>query len=92
MAIVEKSKSNHFQCRCKFCPTFSLGCLAKAAPKVAKIFVIPDGPKKEDHVENMFCAYGRSDCIKQKQGCKCPTCPVHKKYDLDKVYYCFGGE
>lgn len=78
-------------CRCKFCPTYSFGCLLKATPKLAKTYLEPRGPEKEEYVENMFCAYSKSSCIKVKKTCKCPNCPVHKKYELDKMYYCFGG-
>ncbi len=91
MAQVEKNKTNLLRCRCKFCPTYSLGCLLKATPQITKVFLMPNGPAKAEKVENMFCAYGVSNCIKEKKGCKCPGCPIFKKYQLDKMYYCLGG-
>jgi hypothetical protein len=91
MPQVEKNKSNLIQCRCKFCPSYPLGCLIKASPQMAKIFLTPGGAEKEAHVENLFCAFGSSNCIKDKKGCKCPGCPVHKKYNLEEVYYCLGA-
>jgi len=91
MAIVDKTKKNIVRCRCKFCPSFSFGCLMKAAPQMTKIFLSSaDSLKKETHVENLFCAFEPSNCIKEKKGCKCPGCPVHKEYGLDKIYYCLG--
>lgn len=91
MSEIEKTKKNMFLCRCKFCPTYSLGCLVKATPQIVKAFLEPRGSEKEKKVENMFCVYGSSRCIKEKKGCKCPKCPVFKKYQLDKTYYCLGG-
>lgn len=88
---MEKTKANLLHCRCKFCPSYSFGCLLKAGPGMAKVFLESDGPKKEAHVESLFCAYGLSNCIKEKKGCKCPGCPVFKKYQLDKMYHCLGG-
>lgn len=91
--VVDKSKKNILQCRCKFCPSYSFGCLMKAAPQMTKIFLTPGkNLQGETQVENLFCAFAPSRCIKEKKGCKCPGCPVHKKYNLDKIYYCFGGE
>lgn len=90
---VEKTKKNLLQCRCKICPSYPLGCLLKATPGLTKIFVSPESSlEKQAHVESLFCAFEESDCIKAKKGCKCPRCPVHQKYGLDKIYYCFGGE
>jgi hypothetical protein len=89
---VDRTKKNLLQCRCKFCPSYSLGCLLKATPQMTKVFLTPGSLEKETHVESLFCAYGSSNCIKAKKGCECPECPVHKKYDLDKIYYCLGGE
>lgn len=91
MTDVKKSKKNLLRCRCKFCPSYSFGCLLKAGPSMAKVFLLPNGPEKEEHVESLFCAYGSSHCIKEKKGCKCPSCPVFKEYQLDKMYYCLGG-
>jgi hypothetical protein len=91
MAQVEKTKTNLLSCRCKFCPSYPFRCLLKAAPKMTKVFLMPDGPGKEAHVESLFCAYEPSNCIKEGNGCKCPGCLVFKKYQLDKMYYCLGG-
>ena len=88
--MVDKTRKNLLQCSCKFCPSYSLGCLLKATPSMTKVFLT--GMEKETHVESLFCAFEPSTCIKQKKGCKCPGCPVHKKYNLDKIYYCLGGE
>jgi hypothetical protein len=91
MIQVEKRKINLMRCRCKFCPSYPFGCLLKAAPKMTKVFLIPNGPKKETHVESLFCAFEPSNCVKEKKGCNCPGCPVFKKYQLDKNYFCLGG-
>jgi hypothetical protein len=39
-----------------------------------------------------FCLTGKSpDCIFEKKGCLCPTCPVTKALGLKKAYYCIRG-
>jgi len=88
MTQVERTKKNIFSCQCKFCPSYSAGCLLKAAPQMAKVFLVPGSLKKETQLENLFCAYPASKCIKEKKGCKCPSCPVQKEYDLNGAYYC----
>ena len=40
----------------------------------------------------LFCVTGKSrDCIFEKKGCTCPTCPVTKILGLKKAYYCVKG-
>jgi len=42
--------------------------------------------------ELLFCVVGKSkDCIFEKKGCICPTCPVTKILGLKKAYYCIRG-
>ncbi len=90
MTQVEKSKKNILKCRCKFCPTYTWGCLLKAAPQMTKIFAVPGALGKEEKVENLFCAYGKSGCIKEGKKCLCPNCPVHKAYGLEGMFYCLA--
>lgn len=90
---VEKNKKNLLQCRCKTCPSYSLGCLIKAGPKIAKTFLSSQKSlEKETHLESLFCAFEKSDCIGNKKGCRCPDCAVYKKYGLNKAYYCQDSE
>jgi Protein of unknown function (DUF2769) len=40
----------------------------------------------------LFCMTGKSpDCIFEKKGCICPTCPVRAVLGLKKAYYCIKG-
>jgi hypothetical protein len=42
--------------------------------------------------ELLFCVTKKSpDCIFEKRGCICPTCPVRAILDLKKAYYCIKG-
>ncbi|MDD1694640.1 MAG: DUF2769 domain-containing protein [Methanoregula sp.] len=42
--------------------------------------------------ELLFCVAGKSpDCIFEKKGCLCPTCPVTQVLGLKKAYYCIRG-
>ncbi len=42
--------------------------------------------------ELLFCVTGKSqDCMFEKKGCICPTCPVRAVLGLKKAYYCIKG-
>ena len=42
--------------------------------------------------ELLFCVTGKSaDCIFEKKGCICPSCPVKSILGLKKAYYCIKG-
>lgn len=43
--------------------------------------------------EIAFCisTTGKSKCIKEENGCLCPSCPVQDKMGLKHVYYCIRG-
>lgn len=42
--------------------------------------------------ELLFCITGKSaDCIFEKKGCRCPSCPVTKILGLKSAYYCIRG-
>jgi hypothetical protein len=42
--------------------------------------------------ELLFCIAGTSsNCMFDKKGCRCPTCPARPFPDLKKAYYCIQG-
>ena len=42
--------------------------------------------------ELLFCMIGKSqECIKEENGCICPTCPVTAAMGLKHGYYCTKG-
>jgi hypothetical protein len=43
--------------------------------------------------EIAFClgTTGKSNCIKEEQGCLCPGCPVLEAEGFSHVYYCTRG-
>jgi Protein of unknown function (DUF2769) len=41
-----------------------------------------------EHMEEMFCAYGRSKIVTEERGCMCTSCEVHKCSNLDNSYFC----
>ena len=43
-----------------------------------------------EHLELMFCAFEKSNCIHENRGCLCEKCPVHKKYALNNEDYCLN--
>lgn len=42
--------------------------------------------------QKTFCFSGKSKCIKEKKGCICGGCLVHKKFNFKNWYYCFSGK
>ena len=49
---------------------------------------------KKDHMEGMFCAFEKSNCIDTEKGCICGKCELYKENSLNKGYYCLatGGK
>lgn len=48
----------------------------------------------KDTGEFLFCVRGKSEnCIKEKKGCMCPTCPIAAKYNIGVLnnFYCING-
>lgn len=90
---VDKTKANLKKCNCMNCPSYSLGCKMKAMPKNMMEMMKSD-ISDVDHMEAMFCAFGKSTCIGEPKGCVCSDCQLHKEYNLDKMYYCLseGGQ
>ena len=51
---------------------------------------IPYDVSHLEHLELMFCAFEKSNCIHENRGCLCEKCPVHKKYALNNEDYCLN--
>ncbi len=83
---VERSRENLKECQCMHCPSYTTGCKIKSMPE--NIMNLMEGLSETDHFECMFCAYEKSNCIKENKGCLCEDCPVHKKYGLEQESYC----
>lgn len=49
----------------------------------------PSYPGAEE--ELLYCARGASEAAIERDGCKCPECPVWLKYRLGRQYYCDTG-
>jgi hypothetical protein len=90
---VDKTKTNVKNCICTACPSFGFACQMKAKPKNTMEMMKHD-IFHVDHMEILFCAFDKSNCIDAPKGCVCPDCPVHSEYKLDKMYYCLanGGQ
>jgi len=86
MSKPAKTKENLKKCICMSCPSYTLGCKMKSMPK-NMIGMMGDISKK-DHFEGLFCAFEKSNCITEKKGCVCATCPVYKENNLEKLYFC----
>ena len=93
MSQVAKTKENLGKCKCSTCPTYTLACKIKAIPQGIADLLKSD-ISKEEHIEAMFCAFGKSRCITEEKGCVCTACPVHAEYDLSNTYFCMenGGK
>ena len=88
---VEKTKENLKKCICMDCPSYTMGCKIRSIPE--NLFKLAEDLEKVDHYEKMFCAFSKSACIKEDEGCICPECEIHKMYDLNREDYCIvsGG-
>lgn len=86
---VEKSKENLKMCICMKCPSYSLKCKVKSMP--GNILHYVEGLEKQEHFESLFCAFDKSDCITENNGCVCPECKVAEKNDLKNIGFCFHG-
>ncbi|MBR5599134.1 MAG: DUF2769 domain-containing protein, partial [Alphaproteobacteria bacterium] len=74
---VEKNVENIRNCLCFNCPSYTRWCKNKN-----NVDDMCDDISIEniDHLEVMFCAFDKSECIKEHRGCLCDKCSVHKKY------------
>lgn len=88
---VEKNKENLKSCICMDCPSYSMGCKIRSMPE--NLFKLAEDLEKVEHYEKMFCAFDKSECIKEDKGCLCQNCKVHQKYALNREDYCIvtGG-
>lgn len=83
---VEKSQINLGLCICRQCPSYSFFCKVKELP--INMANLVEDISKEHHVESLFCAVGKSQCIEHEKICICSECKVHKSYELTEGYYC----
>ncbi len=84
---VDKTIDNVKGCLCRSCPSYSSHCKLKSGE------YLPFDISHLSHLEVMFCAFEKSNCIHENRGCLCGKCPVHKKYALNNEDYCLctGG-
>jgi len=94
---VEKNKENLMKCICmKKCPSYTFACKVKSMPSnTAELLkgVTKGDLSETEHLEGVFCAFGKSNCIVDEKGCVCPDCEVYKNNNLSNMYYCLieGG-
>lgn len=86
MSKVEKTKENLKKCLCMKCPSYTFFCKMKSMP--GNMILMVSDMEEKLHAEAMFCAYEKSRCIDEEKSCNCPTCELHKEYNLDKTYFC----
>lgn len=86
---VDKTKENLIKCKCKFCPSYGIKCKLKEMPHdILEVVEHFSDVSKAGHIDCLFCAFGKSECITEEKGCKCGECEVFKEYELDSTYYC----
>ncbi|MDW7739105.1 MAG: DUF2769 domain-containing protein [Bacillota bacterium] len=92
MQKVPKTRKNLLKCLCKKCPTYSFTCKMMSIP--GNIILLMDTKDDRLHAETMFCAYSKSQCIKDEKGCICRKCEVYKENELSGMYFCLedGGK
>ena len=88
--IVEKSKENLKKCKCISCPSYTTVCKLKEMPH--NMYTVMTGNLEHaKHFEGMFCAFGKSECIKEDKGCVCTSCDVAKEHSLKGGLFCENG-
>jgi hypothetical protein len=73
---------------CMKCPSYTFTCKIKAMPN-SIVEMLKKDISKVEHMEGMFCAFGKSNCITDDKGCICGSCEVHKENNLPNGDYCF---
>lgn len=91
MGSVEKSKENLGKCLCMKCPSYTFARKVKSMPSNVMDMMEKD-VSKVDHIEALFCAFGKSKYITDEKGCICAGCKVYKENNLSSLYYCLGGK
>jgi hypothetical protein len=93
MVKAEKSKENIKKCICMKCPSYSFMCKIKGMP-VNIADIVKKDLSKTEHMEALYCAFEKSNCIDTEKGCICGNCAVFKESGLEKLYYCLndGGK
>ncbi len=86
MSKVERTKENLKKCLCMKCPSYSFTCKMMSMP--GNVILMMGNMEDKPHAEAMFCAYEKSNCIKEEKGCLCATCELFKEYNLEKTYFC----
>lgn len=81
-----KTKENLKKCICMKCPSYTFACKIKNMPK--NIMGMMGDIREKDHFEGLYCAFEKSDCIKDRKGCICGSCAVSKESDLSRGYFC----
>ena len=81
---VEKNLENAQACICFSCPSYSQSCILKNGQN------IPFDVSHLKHMECLFCAFEKSNCIHENKGCLCEHCPVYEKYHLKRDEYCLS--
>lgn len=92
MSTIEKTLPNLMKCICVRCHTYTFSCMGKGVPGNLK--ALAEGLGKSEHLEGMFCAFEKSECITEDKGCICDKCALFQGNKLDKRSYCLstGGK
>ena len=83
---VERTLENVRNCLCLECTSYTKGCKKKLNKNIDE-----ESLKSKEHFEVLFCAFEKSNCISENNGCLCLKCMVHKKYKLNNEDYCLSS-
>lgn len=86
MSTVKRTQENLKKCICMKCPSYTFMCKIKSMPE--NLMALMHDVEKADHMEGMFCAFGKSKCIEEQKGCLCAECEIFKENALEKGYFC----
>ena len=86
MSKVGKTKDNLKRCVCIKCPTFTNA--AKLHPELSSQNLAAADVPALQHLESMYCCFGKSRLIEEKKGCSCFSCKNFKMYALTDGLFC----
>ena len=87
MGLVKRTKENLKKCICMKCPSYAAVCKVKSMPDNL-VHMLKGDIETVEHMEGLFCAFGKSKCITKEKGCICPKCEVYNENNLSKMYFC----
>ena len=77
-------KEKESMCICRDCPSYKI--FGSGITGFVRELRHAEG--REEVIELLFCAVGKSTKINEAKGCICSRCPVNEQMELKHTYFC----